>query len=166
MAMDLAGFNITTFQIRDSLWIPQGTIGFNRLHFISKDFGLPIRMKETSVNFERRTISLQQAKIRIGRSNIVATGSVHNLGRFMTKNELLSGKLNISSKRIDCNQLIAAMSSISEISEDDNMNVSDSIANEGGEMHLFVIPKNLDLELTTNVDKVTYNKMIFNKWNC
>ena len=28
MAMDLAGFNITTFQIRDSLWIPQGTIGF------------------------------------------------------------------------------------------------------------------------------------------
>lgn len=165
MAMDLAGFNITTFQTRDSLWIPQGTIGFNRLYFISKDFGLPIRMKETSVNFERRTISLRQAKIRIGRSNIIATGSVHNLGRFMTKSELLSGKLNISSKRIDCNQLIAAMSSISEISEDDNMNVSDSIANEGGEMHLFVIPKNLDLELTTNVDKVTYNKMIFKNIN-
>ena len=33
IGMDLAGFKISTFQGRDSLWHPKGSIGFNRLFF-------------------------------------------------------------------------------------------------------------------------------------
>lgn len=87
IGMDLAGFKISAFQGRDSLWHPKGTIGFNRLFLSTPEFGLPIRMQKTEVAFERNTVALRQAKVRIGHSDITATGSVSNLVKSIMKND-------------------------------------------------------------------------------
>ena len=46
MGMDKAGFAVTAEKLRDSLWIPKGIIGFNRMKMLTPEFALPIRMKK------------------------------------------------------------------------------------------------------------------------
>ena len=160
MGMDLAGFKISTFQGRDSLWHPNGTIGFNRLFFSTPEFGLPIRVQKTEVNFERRTVTLKHAKVRIGHSDLTATGSVSNLAKAIMKKELLTARLSVVSNRINCNQLIEALSGLENM--DENAPETDTISSETmDKAHLFVVPKNIDLEFETNIGRARYNHMIF-----
>ena len=160
IGMDLAGFKISTFQGRDSLWHPKGTIGFNRLFFSTPEFGLPIRMQKTEVAFERNTVALRQAKVRIGHSDITATGSVSNLSKAIMKNELLTARLKVVSKRINCNQLIEALSGLENM--DENAVETDTISSVSTDKaRLFIVPKNVDLEFETNIGRVRYNHMIF-----
>lgn len=160
MGMDLAGFKISTFQGRDSLWHPKGTIGFKSLFFSTPEFGLPIRLKQTEVTLERKTINLRQAKLRVGHSDITATGSVTNLAKAIMKNELLTARLKVVSKRINCNQLIEALSGLENM--DENASETDTISSASTDKaRLFVVPKNIDMEFETNIGKVRYNHMIF-----
>ena len=61
-------------------------------------------------------ITLRNASLKIGHSDMVATGEVMGLYRAMTKNETLKARLAISSEMIDCNQLINSFSLSEEIS--------------------------------------------------
>ena len=160
IGMDLAGFKISTFQGRDSLWYPKGTVGFNRLFFSTPEFGLPIRMKQAEVTFERKTINLKRAKLRVGHSDITATGSVSNLAKAILKNELLTARLKVVSKQINCNQLIEALSGLENM--DENASETDTISSASvDKARLFIVPKNVDLEFETNIGRVRYNHMIF-----
>ena len=79
MLMDKAGFAVTAEKLRDSLWIPKGIIGFNRMKMSTPEFALPIRMKKTSVTVGNRMITLKNATCRVGHSDLTATGVVYDL---------------------------------------------------------------------------------------
>ena len=77
--------------------------------------------------------------------------------RFVWNDEASSsveGKLEVSSRNLDCNQLINSLS----FPEDTLQAEVDTTASS---LELFVIPKNLDFELQTNLKRVKYDKMIF-----
>lgn len=101
-------------------------------------------------------ITLRNASLKIGHSDMVATGEVMGLYRAMTKNETLKARLAISSEMIDCNQLINSFS----LSEDSvSVAVTDTVSPT--EMKLFVLPGNLDFELQTDLKKVVFEKVEF-----
>lgn len=154
MGVDVAGFNIHAEKVRDSVWIPRGIIGFTKLFFSTPEFGLPIRMRKTAVTLGDKCITLKNASMRIGKSNLVASGSVRNLYGALKKDEMLTANLDITSKMIDCNQLINALS----FPEDTIQAETDTVP---ADLRLFVIPKNIDFELNTNIEKVVYEKMLF-----
>ncbi|MCP9612156.1 AsmA family protein [Coprobacter tertius] len=174
MGMDKAGFNITLRQNKDSLWIPSGVIGFRRLKMITDALSLPIYMGNTRLTMERHTIALNSARMRIGESNLLASGSVRNLLKAMTGKGILMANLDITSDMINCNQILSALSPdimTSTDIDDDSMTFEDEIK-EGEEeeqasdnLHLFIIPDNLELVLHTKVKKALYNKMVFEKVN-
>ena len=155
LSMNLAGIKLHADKVRDSLWIPEGIVGFDRLRLRTPEFGLPIRMQKTAVTVGQQKITLKNASIRIGRSNLNATGDVVGLYRAMTKNEMLTARLSVTSDFIDCNQLINSLS----FPEDSLGVASDSIPSS--DMKLFVIPKNIDFELQTDLKKVVFDKMTF-----
>lgn len=158
IGMDKGGFAVTADKIRDSLWIPKGIIGFNRLTLRTPQFALPIRMRKTSVTVGNRAITLRNASMRIGRSNITASGAVHDLYASMKHHKTLRANLEITSRNLDCNQLINSLNF-----PQDTVQAEMETDTAGSEtpMELFVIPRNIDFELQTNLRRVTYGKMVF-----
>lgn len=154
MAMNVAGIKMKADKLNDSLWMPKGIVGLNRLRFRTPEFGLPIRMSKTAVTVDGPKITLKNASVRIGRSNMTATGDMMGVYRAMTKGEKLTAHLSLTSDLIDCNQLINSLS----FPEDTTEVLTDSVPSE---MKLFVIPRNIDFELQTDLKKVIFEKMLF-----
>lgn len=154
MAMNVAGIKMKADKLNDSLWMPKGIVGFNRLRFRTPEFGLPIRMSKTAVTVDGPKITLKNASVRIGRSNMTATGDMMGVYRAMTKGEKLTAHLSLTSDLIDCNQLINSLS----FPEDTTEVLTGSVPSE---MKLFVIPRNIDFELQTDLKKVIFEKMLF-----
>ena len=154
MAMNVAGIKMKADKLNDSLWMTKGIVGFNRLRFRTPEFGLPIRMSKTAVTVDGPKITLKNASVRIGRSNMTATGDMMGVYRAMTKGEKLTAHLSLTSDLIDCNQLINSLS----FPEDTTEVLTDSVPSE---MKLFVIPRNIDFELQTDLKKVIFEKMLF-----
>ncbi|EYA49878.1 AsmA family protein [Bacteroides fragilis] len=154
MAMNVAGIKMKADKLNDSLWMPKGIVGFNRLRFRTPEFGLPIRMSKTAVTVDGPKITLKNASVRIGHSNMTATGDMMGVYRAMTKGEKLTAHLSLTSDLIDCNQLINSLS----FPEDTTEVLTDSVPSE---MKLFVIPRNIDFELQTDLKKVIFEKMLF-----
>lgn len=154
MGMDKAGFGVTAEKLHDSLWAPKGIIGFNRLFVSTPEFALPVRLRKTAVTIGDRTITLRNASMRIGHSNLTASGAVYNLYESLKENKTIHAKLNISSRNLDCNQLINALN----FPEDTLQAETDTASND---LQLFVIPKNIDFELHTKLDRVKYDSMVF-----
>ena len=155
LGMDKAGIGITAEKVRDSLWTPKGIIGFHRMAFRTPECALPIQVQKTSVTVNDRVITLRNATMHIGKSDITATGSIHDLYGAMRHHKLLRAKLDVSSEQLDCNQLIRSIS----LPSDTLATESDTVSTE---VKLFVIPKNLDFELQTDFRKVYYEKVTFN----
>lgn len=154
LGMNVAGIKLKAEKVKDSLWIPQGIVGFDRLRLRTPEFGLPIRMSKTALTINGSTITLKNAALRIGRSNIVATGDVVGLYRAMTKGEMLTAHLAVTSNMIDCNQLINSLS----FPKDSIESTTDTVPSA---MKLFVVPANINFELQTDLKKVVFDKMVF-----
>ena len=151
LALGVAGIKAKLEKKNDSLWMPRGIVGFDRLLVHTPEFGLPLRVRKTAVTIDGPKITLRNASLKIGHSDMVATGEVMGLYRAMTKNETLKARLAISSEMIDCNQLINSFS----LSEDSvSVAVTDTVSPT--EMKLFVLPGNLDFELQTDLKKVVF----------
>lgn len=154
MGMDKAGIGVTAEKLRDSLWIPKGIVGFNRLFIRTPMFALPVRMQKTSLTVGNRTITLRNATMRIGRSDLTASGAVYDLYGAMKHHKTLRAKLSLTSHNLNCNQLIRSIS----FPQDTLQAETDTTATN---LKLFVIPKNIDFELQTNLRRVRYGKLLF-----
>lgn len=154
LGMNVAGIRMEAEKVKDSVWIPRGAIGFDRLRLRTPEFGLPIRMKKTVVTVDGPTITLKNASLRIGRSDMTATGDVLGIYRAMTKGEKLTAHLSVTSDRIDCTQLINSFSF-----PEDTVGIAADTASAA--MKLFVIPANIDFELKTDLKQVLFDKMVF-----
>lgn len=154
MGMDKAGIGITAEKIRDSLWIPKGIVGFNRMSVRTPLFALPVRMQKTSLTVGNRAITLRNATMRIGRSDLTASGSVHDLYGAMKHHKTLRAELSLTSRNLNCNQLIRSISFPQDTLEAE----TDTTTTD---LKLFVIPKNIDFQLQTNLKRVRYGKMLF-----
>lgn len=156
LALGVAGIKAKAEKKSDSLWLPRGIIGFDRLLVRTPEFALPVRMRKTAVTIDGPKITLKNASMRIGRSNLVATGDVTGLYRAMTKNEVLKAHLAISSEMIDCNQLINSLSF-----PEDSVSLAEVDSTSSTEMKLFVLPGNIDFELKADLKKVVFDNMEF-----
>lgn len=154
LGMDKAGIGVTAEQVRDSFWIPKGIVGFNRMKVSTPICALPIRLLKTSLTVGNRTISLRNATMRIGRSDLTATGAVYDLYGAMHHHKPLRAKLELTSNNLNCNQLIRSLSFPTDTLQAE----ADTTATN---LELFVVPKNVDFELTTRLRRVRYGKMVF-----
>lgn len=157
--MDKAGFGVSAEKVRDSLWIPKGIIGFNRLKVNVPQFALPVHMRKTALTVGDRRITLKNASFRIGRSDLTASGVVYDLYGVMKHHKVLRAQLDVSSHNLDCNQLINALSFPADTV--DTEEAAEEKVDTASAMKLFIVPKNIDFELQTNLKRVRYDKMVF-----
>ena len=157
--MDKAGFGVSAEKVRDSVWIPKGIIGFNRLKVNVPQFALPIHMRKTALTVGDHRITLKNASFRIGRSDLKASGVVYDLYGVMKHHKVLRATLDVSSHNLDCNQLINALNFPADTLNTEAEEVAET--DTASAIKLFIIPKHIDFELQTNLKRVRYDKMVF-----
>ena len=177
--LSLAKANVQVEAVRSrrnkDFWSPVGEVDFRGLRAYTPYFPLRMRMPGTKIRFDRNEIQLDSAVLQLGRSNVKLTGNVSNLIKSFFKKEDLKAQLIVTSKMIDCNQMMRALDAgtaymakvqagfrdtISQEEEDleDVPVLNDSIVYEGNNS-LFIVPKGIDFTFQTDIEKILFGKL-------
>lgn len=177
--LSLAKANVQVEAVRSrrnkNIWSPTGDIDFRGLRAYTPYFPLRMRMPGTKIRFDRNEIQLDSAVLQMGRSQVKLTGSVSNLIRSFFKKEDLKAELIVTSKMIDCNQMMRALDAgtayMAKVKagfrdtiggeEDDTEEVpvlNDSIVYIGNNS-LFIVPKGIDFTFQTDIEKILFGKL-------
>ena len=103
-------------------------------------------------------MALETLDIKIGNSDIAATGNLTNYWGYLLHDKTLNGKLAINSQLLDLNELMVAMSEDEQTEQEKRAEVSQEA--ESQPMAAIEVPKNLDLMLDCKLAKVLYGKMV------
>ncbi len=159
------------------MWLPAGYVDFVDMQAYTPYFPLRIKMPGTRLQFNFNEILLDSAVVKMGRSDMRLTGRITNLARTFFKKDTLRGELLVSSRMINCNQLMKALEAGTEymnkvtagykdtISGDGDIDdmkevevLSDSLSYDSGSS-LFVVPPRVDFTFQMDVDRVKFGKV-------
>lgn len=149
--------------VHDTLagWIPDGYVAFENMMAYSPELGMPVKLVQSKVSFDKQRIGLNNAHFLFGKSDIYLTGFVYNL--FATDKQVTRGKLKLTGSYIDANELMTAMHKGQAFydqtftSTDEPEVVAEALPDS--EKSVFALPKNLDLELATQLDHVLFGTL-------
>ncbi len=92
-------------------------------------------------------MNLEKFDASIGQSDLHLDGRLENFIPYMFRDETIRGNLNMRSHLLDLNALMASTG-------EDTAAAADTSA-----MTVFEVPQNINFKLTTNLDKVNYDKL-------
>lgn len=127
--------------------------------------GLPeVLINKFAVTVSTKSLAINDMKLKIGKSDVSANGSVSNYIAYLLKDETLNGALNVSSTMLDLNELMGDSSeqetevTTTEVTtENEAKEVAEAIETESEALE---IPKNLNLTLNSSFDKVLFEKIV------
>ena len=127
--------------------------------------GLPeVLINKFAVTVSTKSLAINDMKLKIGKSDVSANGSVSNYIAYLLKDETLNGALNVSSTMLDLNELMGDSSeqetevTTTEVTtENEAKEVAEAIETESEALE---IPKNLNLTLKSSFDKVLFEKIV------
>ena len=126
----------------------KGNLLITDLFYSSKDVPVPTNIKEISLTFNPKNVTLNNFESKIGKTDIKAKGTLDNFLAYALKNETIKGKLSFSSEFMDINELM------SKDNNTNQANVKDTSA-----MKLIEVPGNIDFELNASINKLLYDKI-------
>lgn len=164
-------------------WEVRGNVQFSQMRAYSRLFPIPVYMEETNVKFNTNAITLTDAHLHLGKSDLILSGELSHIRQAMLRGGKLKGNFSLVSDYIDCNQLMQAMNSgmlyeeqhlqsdespaltDGNLAEMDTRVLSDSIAKVATDTttQLFVLPKYLDVTLHTNARQIDFNDLKLEK---
>ncbi len=103
--------NLLPPESKGGRWRISGGLGFRNLHIFSELFPIPVSLPSTQLTFRRGTLNLRNARLKIGRSDVTATGHIDSLFKtLLGSRTVLKGELNIASQMMDINAILDAIS--------------------------------------------------------
>ncbi len=166
VALQIAGFEVNSQQSESNAkhWITEGSIGFGNLKMFTPAFPLLISMPASKLSLVDDAIRLNQAKVKIGSSDMSVTGSISNLKNVFFDRAMLYGKMNIYSSFINCNEIMKAL----EINQESTVENSADMLNQPTptvasdnttQPSLFIVPDGIDFTLDVDLKKVLFGKI-------
>ncbi len=159
------------------VWLPAGYVDFVGMQAYTPYFPLLIKMPGTRLHFNFNEIQLDSAVAKVGNSDMRLTGKITNLARTFYKKDTLRGELLVSSRMINCNQLMKALEAgteytnkvatgyrdaITDNGEVDDMkevNVLNDTLSANSGSSLFVVPPRVDFTFQMDVGRVKFSKI-------
>lgn len=160
-------------------WEARGQVHFKQLRGFSRLFPLPMRVDGTNVKFNTNNMTLSNARVHLGNSDLTLSGEISGIRRAMLRGGKLKANFGLESDLIDCNQLMLAISKGVQFSDQLTSNsigafTEDSLATldtshileqsvdsvpEDTISQLFMVPKFLDLTLHTNAKRIDFKDL-------
>lgn len=160
-------------------WEVRGSLSFERMRGFSRLFPLPMKMAPTTLKFNTNNITLTDAHLQIGESNLTLNGEIKSIRQALLRGGKLKGNFSLTSDFIDCNQLMTALNTGMQYAEQhpytsmsgqmsneslamiDTRALQDSIAQEPIDTteQLFVLPAFLDITLQTKAKRIDFQEL-------
>jgi len=105
----LSDTTIDVAQLFMSEFFYEGSLVFDTFRLRIPDFPIPISVLQTEVNLNPRLLSLNNAQVVMGNSDMVISGGLENFRRALAGRGALRGHVDLTSNKIDANQLTLAM---------------------------------------------------------
>ena len=120
---------------------------------------LPETVKIPSIEFSysNREMSITNSRVELGRSDLNLSGNIRNIGKWLQKEAILQGELDIVSDHCDANQLMAWFSADSGSEENQSSEepqAEEIEKTEKAESEPFLVPTDVDLALKTHMREV------------
>ena len=135
-------------------WNPRLSISMQNAKVDLADWEQNIEIPEIDFAYTNRECKIEQSKLIIGNSDFALTGELRNIGRWMRNKGVLEGELNFVSEQTDADQLLALLSAEEGTEEEaDTENKQAETSHEKTDSEPFLVPKNVDLTLNTEIKK-------------
>lgn len=132
-----------------------GTIGLSGMDLKMKDMP-DVNIQRSLFTFTPQYLQLSETTVNIGQNDITADSKFENYMGYVLKGRMLKGTLNIRSNYMNLNDFMSA--DTTAVAETAAVSDSTAAASEGS---LLIIPKNIDFQMQTALNKVLFNKMEF-----
>lgn len=137
-------------------WNPRLSVNMQHAQVDLVDWEQNIEIPEIDFAYTNRECKIEESKLIIGNSDFALTGELRNIGRWMRNKGVLEGELNFVSEQTDADQLLALLSAEEGTEEEaETENKQTETSNEKTESEPFLVPKNVDLTLNTEIKKAT-----------
>lgn len=133
-----------------------GQVGLK--NFIFKGEALPqgLQVTEAMLAFSPKAVNLDPLDVLIGKSDISLKGNVENYLPYVLKGDVLRGSVSLTSKLLDCNELLAMTSTTASA---DTVAAEAKTVADTAAVEPLVLPENLNLRFNTDIDKLLYDKL-------
>lgn len=155
-------YTFTVKKNREDKWMPRGHVEFNNLYAYMPDFALPLRMEHTKVAINNRAITLKNAHLFFGNSDVTLTGLINNLFAKKTADNRIDAQLSLQSDFIDANEIMKVLHD-KPSANPDFKEVAESKAygpkRVGNKKTVFKLPENVNFAFDSNIKKLHYGGM-------
>ncbi|MDR2425368.1 MAG: hypothetical protein LBD59_11720 [Prevotellaceae bacterium] len=159
-----------------SHWDLSGSFKGQSINLQSPWFPLRTSLSSTSFTFTSDSISVASAHLQAGESNMHLKGKITGIRRALLRNGQITAKLDMETDSLDCNEIIRALAAASDYAErhttkDDSIDIetvnakttadSSAFAIDADTLPagLFVVPRNLDIELNASMKRLRYSHL-------
>lgn len=151
-----------------SQWDMSGSFTSKRIRMMTPYFPLRTQLSELSTTFTPDKLSIKHTRLQAGNSDMRLNGEIDGIRRALLFNGQINANISTTIDSMDCNEIIRALAtgslysastdeqqdSISNILLTDNAQIpADSLPG------LFVVPRNIDMELDASMQKVKYGSL-------
>lgn len=133
-----------------------GSMNIKSFYFSSADVPQPLEINDANITFDPSTIKLNAFYAKTGSSDFNMNGAIENyLAFILGENEILSGKLTLTSRLIDVDELMPeGTEEVEEIEQ-----TEDTIS-----LEVVRIPENINFTFASELEKISYNNLDINKF--
>lgn len=136
----------------------KGTLELRNIKVNSDYFPKPFIINEGLFTFNQDKMEFKNFKASYGKSDFVMDGNLQNVINFaLTDTEILKGNFTINSNYINVDEFMT------EVTPSNNSVGKESDENTQSEKGVVMIPKNLNLNLIANVNKVDFDSLTITK---
>lgn len=127
--------------------------------------GLPgVTVRRAAATITPAAMTLGEFGVQVGRSDLSATGQLSNYIGYLLRGDVLSGRLYVKSDLLDLNEIMAASSSESSDGEAQPSEAEPAAAETAeSAVSAIEVPRNLNLSLSTELNRVLFGKMDIGK---
>ena len=139
----------------------RGTIILKNIKATSELFPKAFYIKQGNFRFQNEKMWFEKFDAFYGKSDFAINGYLLNtINYFLESHGTLSGDFNLKSKLINVDEFMTLKKGENT---DRNLEVQYAKEDHPKMSGVVIVPKNLNVSLTTNVDKVEYNGLVLNK---
>lgn len=142
----------------------KGNISLKDVLYKDADFPKGISVPQGSITITPARLNLNDLLVKINSSDFSLKGSISNYLPYIMKNETLNGNFSLSSQLINLNEFMAAPAKSTDSISPTNTTASPTATNASGANtassgSALEIPRNLNLQLNTNIQSILFDKL-------
>ncbi len=136
----------------------EGKLGLNKFKFSGNVLPQGLDVPQALLTFSPKAVNLNPLDVIIGKSDISLKGNVEDYLGYVLSDGTLKGSASLTSKLLDCNELLAIASSDSSAADSTATASATAVADSTATEPL-VLPTNIDFTFNTDIDKLLYDKL-------